>query len=95
VLYNTTTYDRRRFELFVLLSLSLPDNSRLRFLPFKGSVLGAVFSTGEVLHNDAEEKSESESDSDELEDSKVICRGGVICLRDGSKVTLDSKMVWS
>lgn len=68
-------YDRGRFELFVLLSLSLPDDLCLRFLPLKGLVLGADFSTGgveEALRDDAEEKSEWESDSDESEDSKVI-----------------------
>jgi hypothetical protein len=77
MLYNTTTYDRERFELFLLLSLSLPDESRFRFLLFKDSVLGAAVSTGEagdVLHDDAEEMSESESDSDEPEGSKVTHR---------------------
>jgi hypothetical protein len=85
VLYITTTYDRGRFELFVLLSLSLPDESRFRFLHFKGSVLGAEFSTrevGDVLCDDAEEKSESESDSDEPEGS-VTHRRWAIMMAEG------------
>jgi hypothetical protein len=84
VLYITTTYDRERFELSVLLSLSLADDSRFRFLPFKGSVLGADFSTGvgDVLCNDAEEKFDSESDSDELDDSTVTCRRWTITIAE-------------
>jgi hypothetical protein len=70
VLYNTTTYDRGRFELFVSLALSFSDDSRLRFSPVKGSVVGTEFSTVEGLCDDAEEK----SDSDEVEDSKVTLR---------------------
>jgi hypothetical protein len=86
VLYNTTTYNGERFELFVLLSLSLPDDSRFRFLPFKASVLGADFSNGEVgdvLCDDAEAKSESESDSDELEGSKMTRPRWAIMMAEG------------
>lgn len=73
VLYKTTTYNRGRFELFVLLSSSLPDDLRLPPFPFKGSVLGADISTGgvgEVLRDGAE----AHSDSDGPEDSKETRR---------------------
>jgi hypothetical protein len=74
VLYNTTTYNRGRVEPLVSLLFSFSDDPRLRFPLVKGSVVGVEFSTGEILCNDAEEKSESDSDSDELEDSKVTRR---------------------
>lgn len=48
MLYSTTTYDGRRLGLFVLLLLSLPDDLRLHSLPFKDSVPGADFSTGDL-----------------------------------------------
>jgi hypothetical protein len=86
MLYNTTTYDRERFELSLLLSLSLPDDSRFRFLPFKDSVLGAAVSTGEageVLRDDAREMSGSETDSDEPEGSKVTHRRWAIMMAEG------------
>jgi hypothetical protein len=86
MLYNTTTYDRERFELFLLLSLSLPEDSRVCFLPFKDSVLGAAVSIGEagdVLRDEAEDMSESESDSDESEGSKVIHWRWAIMIAEG------------
>jgi hypothetical protein len=73
VLYITMTYDRGRFKHLALLSLSSSDDSYFRFL-----LLGAESSIGEVgdvLCDDAEEKSESEpSESDELDDSTVTRR---------------------
>jgi hypothetical protein len=90
------TYDCGRFGLFVLLSLSLSDNS-------------TEFSIGEVWcddtenksdsesisddaekksdsesdSDDAEKKSDSESDSDEVEDSKVTRRWRAIMMSEG------------
>jgi hypothetical protein len=85
VLYMTTTYDRGRFELLVPSSVSLPDDSCFRCLHFKGSVLGVGVSTGEVgdvLSDDAEEKSELESESDELDDPTVIGRQWTIMMAE-------------
>jgi hypothetical protein len=77
------TYDCGRFGLFVLLSLSLSDDS-------------AEFSIGEVwcddtenksdsesISDDAERKSDSESDSDEVEDSKVTHQWWAMMLSEG------------
>jgi hypothetical protein len=83
----TTTYNCERFEHFALLLSPLSDELRFHFLHFKGSALGAESSTGEVgdvLCDDAEEKSESEpSDSDELEDSTVTRRRWTIMMAEG------------
>jgi len=105
VLFNTTTYDCGRFGLFVLLSLSLSDDS-------------AEFSIGEVWcddtekksdsesdsedaekksdsesdSGDAEKKSDSDSDSDKVEDSKVTRRWRAM-MRDEWKLTLESMEV--
>jgi hypothetical protein len=52
----------------------------------KSSILGAESSTGgigEALRDEAEETSESESDSDELEDSKVTRRRRAIMMAEG------------
>jgi hypothetical protein len=96
VLHNTISYDCGRSEPLVFLSLSLSDNLCLRVVPFKGSILGEEFSTGgigEALRDDAEEKSESESDSDELEDSKVTRRRWAIMMAEGWIQTItESKM---
>jgi hypothetical protein len=59
-------------------------------VPFKGSILGAEFSTGglgEALRDDAAEKSESESDCDEPEDSKVTRRQRAIMMAGGHENT--------
>jgi hypothetical protein len=80
MLYITTTYDRGRFEHLALLSLSSSDDSHFRFL-----LLGGDFSAGEVgdvLCDDAEEKSESESESDELDDSTVTRRRWTIMMAE-------------
>jgi hypothetical protein len=91
VLYITTTYDRGRVEHFALLLLSSSDDAHFRFL-----LQGADFSTGEVgdvLCDEAEEKSDSESESDELDDSTVTRRRWTIMMAEnGSKLTLESKM---
>jgi hypothetical protein len=94
VLYMTTTYDGGHFELFVPLSLSLPDDSRFCFLHFKGSVLEVGVSTGEVgdVSSDDAEESESKSESNELDNSMVIDRRWTIMLKNGSKSTLESKI---
>jgi hypothetical protein len=83
VIYITTTCDRGRFEFFVSLSFSLPDKSRFRFLHSKGLALGEGF----VLCDDAEEKSESEFESDELDDLTVTRRRWTIIMTEEYSLT--------
>jgi hypothetical protein len=76
----TTTYNCGRFEHLVLSSSPLSDDLRFRFL-----LLGADLSIGEVgdvLCDDAEEQSESESESDELDDSTVTRRRWTIMMAE-------------